>query len=81
MDTYFNVEWDVCNKCYECIRLCKKTYPKILGHLFINPYGGEPDYDGDNCRCHHCDAIVDGKETSYACSKICPSGAIKIERW
>lgn len=81
MDTYFNIEYGKCIKCYKCIKLCKDTYPNILGRLMIDEYDGEPEYDGDNCRCHNCEAIVDGKPTNYACSKICPSNAIKIERW
>lgn len=83
MDTYFNVRFGKCIKCYKCVMLCSDTYKKsgFLGYLTINEYDGEPLYLGDNCRCHHCKAIIDGEETPYACSKICEQGAIEIERW
>ena len=90
MDTYFDVKWGKCTKCYECVKLCTKTYPHLLGRLYIDE-DGYPDYSGDNPSCHLCDAVVEGipyrvnprgeKETPYACNKLCPNDAMNITRW
>lgn len=82
MDTYFNVEWDKCVKCYKCIELCTETYKKYgyLGIIHLSEYGGYPENFEDNPRCNYCEAIIDGKKTPYACNKICEHNAMNITR-
>lgn len=89
LDTYVHVNWNKCQRCYKCVELCTETYKEmgLLGYLIIDEYDGTPEYAGDNPRCHHCDADIEGiekneyKETPYACNKICPTGAMEISRW
>ena len=88
MDTYVDVDWNKCMRCYKCVELCTETYKSrgVLGYLIIDEYDGVPEYVWDNPSCHHCEAEVDGLEkdkygdTPYACNKICPTGAMKITR-
>ena len=41
MDTYVNVDWNKCAKCYKCVELCTKTYKdgSFLGYLIIDDDG------------------------------------------
>ena len=90
MDTYFHVDSWKCSKCYKCIRLCMADGCDYdLGALNIG-YMGSPNYWYDVCSCHHCNKPVngdgesdedDGVMTHSPCMKICPTGAIEIERW
>ena len=83
LDTYFDIDWDRCVKCYKCVELCTDTYKKYghLGFLYIDEEDGIPDYLHDNPGCHHCEAIINGEKTPYACNKICEHGAMNITRY
>ena len=81
MDTYIHINSFKCRHCYKCVRLSiEKDKYGGLG-CFMLRSNGTPTYYNDYVSCHHCSAEVDGEETCYPCAKICPSGAIEIERW
>jgi len=83
MDTYVDVDWTKCIKCYECINYCtdKHISNGVLGLLIPSRNTGYPEYVYDNPRCRHCNIEIDGKEKAYACNYVCKQGAMKITRW
>lgn len=81
MDTYFDVKWDKCVKCYDCVMLCTDLHIKrgCLGLIHIDEEG-YPDIWSDNPPCKHCEAEINGKKVNYPCNKLCKHGAMNITR-
>ena len=84
LDTYFDVDWDRCIKCYKCIHYCSDDCNSngVLSLIAPDPDTGLPYYIYDNnCRCHHCTIEINGQTKSCACNYVCEQGAINIMRW
>lgn len=80
MDTYINVNYKKCIKCYKCIKLCTNKHEKFLGYLQIDTFDGTPDSWSDNPNCHRCSHEINNKIEYFPCNIICPTGAMEIKR-
>ena len=78
MDTYFSTNYK-CEKCGLCAEECHKN-----GEQWLTAFVTDDDeicyIDGisDYVPCHHCDGFWEDKTP---CQKVCPNGAIELERW
>ena len=83
LDTYFDVDWNKCIKCYECINYCTDKHKDqgTLGFIVPSMDVGYPEYVHDNPGCHHCEIEIDGQTKGYACNHLCKQDAMQITRW